>query len=280
MKKLLLALAVTSVLAACGKKEEAAPAAPAAPASAPAAAAPAPEVGPLKVAIDPTYEPFTFKSADGTPTGFDVDVANALCEQIKRKCEFVEQVWDSMIPGLNAKKYDVIISSMSATDERKKEIDFTDKYYQTPSRIVLKKGTKFTDLASLKGKKIGVLKGSTQEKYAMDNLKPVGVVVNSYEAQDQVYLDIKSGRLDGTVADFLEVTGGFLSKPEGAKYEFVGPVLSDVKYFAGAAVALRKGEDKLKGELNEAIKTIRSNGTYKTLNDKYFAKYSIDVYGE
>ena len=280
MKKLLLALAATSVLAACGKKEEAAPAAPAAPASAPVAAAPAPEVGPLKVAIDPTYEPFTFKSADGQPTGFDVDVANALCEQIKRKCEFVEQVWDSMIPGLNAKKYDVIISSMSATDERKQEIDFTDKYYQTPSRIVLKKGTKFTDLASLKGKKIGVLKGSTQEKYAMDNLKPVGVVINSYEAQDQVYLDIKSGRIDGTVADFLEVTGGFLSKPEGAKYEFIGPVLSDVKYFAGAAVALRKGEDQLKGELNEAIKTIRANGTYKTLNDKYFAKYNIDVYGE
>jgi arginine/ornithine transport system substrate-binding protein len=280
MKKLLLALAVTSVFAACGTKEEAAPAAPAAPASAPAAAAPAPEAAVLKVAIDPTYEPFTFKSADGKPTGFDVDVANALCDQIKRKCEFVEQVWDSMIPGLNAKKYDVIISSMSATDERKLEIDFSDKYYQTPSRIVLKKGTKFTDLASLKGKKIGVLKGSTQEKYAVDNLKPVGVVVNSYEAQDQVYLDIKSGRLDGTVADFLEVTGGFLSKPEGAKYEFVGPVLSDVKYFAGAAVALRKGEDKLKGELNEAIKTIRTNGTYKTLNDKYFAKYNIDVYGE
>jgi arginine/ornithine transport system substrate-binding protein len=209
-----------------------------------------------------------------------VDIANALCEQIKRKCVFVEQVWDSMIPGLNAKKYDVIISSMSATEERKLEIDFTDKYYQTPSRVVLRKGTKFTDAASIKGKKIGVLKGSTQEKYAMDNLKPAGVIVNSYEAQDQVYLDIKSGRLDGTVADFLEVTGGFLSKPEGAKYELVGPVLSDVKYFAGAAVALRKGEDQLKGELNDAIKAILSNGTYKTLNDKYFAKYNINVYGE
>jgi arginine/ornithine transport system substrate-binding protein len=279
MKKLLLALAVTSLLAACGKKEEA-PAPVAAAPAAPVAAAPAPEVGPLKVAIDPTYEPFTFKTADGQPTGFDVDIANALCEQIKRKCEFVEQVWDGMIPGLNAKKYDVIISSMSATDERKLEIDFTDKYYQTPSRVVLKKGTKFTDAASIKGKKIGVLKGSTQEKYAMDNLKPAGVVVSSYEAQDQVYLDIKSGRLDGTVADFLEVTGGFLSKPEGAKYELVGPVLSDVKYFAGAAVALRKGEDTLKGELNEAIKAIRTNGTYKTINDKYFAKYNIDVYGE
>ncbi|MDT7515648.1 ABC transporter substrate-binding protein [Rhodoferax mekongensis] len=281
MKKLLLALAVTSVLAACGKKEEAAPAAPAAPASAPAAAAPAPEAGPLKVAIDPTYEPFTFKSADGQPTGFDVDIANALCEQIKRKCEFVEQVWDSMIPGLNAKKYDVIISSMSITDDRLKEVDFTDKYYNTPSRLVLKKGTKFTDAASIKGKKIGVLKGSTQEKYALGDLKPAGVIVNSYEAQDQVYLDIKSGRLDGTVADYMEVTGGFLSKPEGAKYELVGPDLKQPQYFGyGAGIALRKGEDKLKGELNEAIKAIRSNGTYKTLNDKYFAKYNIDVYGE
>jgi arginine/ornithine transport system substrate-binding protein len=272
MKKMLLTLAAVSVLAACGKKEEPVAVAP--------AAVPAPEAAVLKVAIDPTYEPFTFKTADGKPTGFDVDIANALCEQIKRKCEFVEQVWDSMIPGLNAKKYDVIISSMSATDERKLEIDFTDKYYQTPSRIVLKKGTKFTDASSIKGKKIGVLKGSTQEKYALDNLKPAGVVVNSYEAQDQVYLDIKSGRLDGTVADYLEVTGGFLSKPEGAKFELVGPVLSDVKYFAGAAVALRKGEDKLKSELNDAIKAIRGNGTYKTINDKYFAKYNIDVYGE
>ena len=281
MKKLLLALAATSVLAACGKKEEAAPAAPAAPASAPVAAAPAPEAGPLKVAIDPTYEPFTFKSADGQPTGFDVDIANALCEQIKRNCEFVEQVWDSMIPGLNAKKYDVIISSMSITDDRMKEVDFTDKYYNTPSRIVLKKGVKFTDAASIKGKKIGVLKGSTQEKYALGDLKPAGVIVNSYEAQDQVYLDIKSGRLDGTVADYMEVTGGFLSKPEGAKYELVGPDLKMPQYFGyGAGIALRKGEDKLKGELNDAIKAIRTNGTYKTLNDKYFAKYNIDVYGE
>ena len=82
----------------------------------------------LKVAIDPTYEPFTYKTADGKPTGFDVDIAEALCAQIKRKCVFVEQVWDSMIPGLQARKYDVIISSMSMTDERRRVVDFTDKY--------------------------------------------------------------------------------------------------------------------------------------------------------
>jgi len=281
MKKLLLALAITSMLAACGKKEEPAPAAVAPPAAAPVAAAPAPEAAELKVAIDPTYEPFTFKTADGKPTGFDVEIASALCEQVKRKCVFVEQVWDSMIPGLNAKKYDVIISSMSITDERMKEVDFTDKYYNTPSRIVLKKTVKFIDAASIKGKKIGVLKGSTQEKYAMGDLKPAGVVVNSYEAQDQVYLDIKSGRLDGTVADFMEVTGGFLSKPEGANYQLVGPDLKMPQYFGyGAGIALRKGEDKLKADLNAGIKAIRANGSYKTIADKYFSKYNIDVYGE
>lgn len=232
----------------------------------------------LKVAIDPTYEPFTFKTADGQPTGFDVDIANALCEQIKRKCVFVEQVWDSMIPGLMAKKYDVIISSMSITADRLKAIDFTNKYYNTPSRVVVKKDVKFTGPASIKGKKIGVLKGSTQEKYAMGELKTAGVEVIPYEAQDQVYLDIRSGRLDGTVADFMEVTGGFLSKPEGAEYTLVGPELFIEKYFGiGAGIGLRKGQAALKGELNAAIKTIRGNGVYTKINDKYF---KFDVYGK
>lgn len=87
-----------------------------------------------------------------------------MCNEIKRKCVFVEQVWDSMIPGLQARKYDVIVSSLSITDERKRVIDFSDRYYKTPSAIVVKKGTEYTGPASLKGKRIGVLKGSTQEK--------------------------------------------------------------------------------------------------------------------
>ncbi len=231
----------------------------------------------LKVAIDPTYEPFTFKK-DGKPAGFDVDIANALCEQIKRKCVFVEQPWDGMIPGLMARKYEVIISSMSITEDRQKQIDFTDKYYNTPSRVVTRKEVKYTGPASIKGKKIGVLKASTQEKYAMGELKPAGVDVVAYEAQDQVYLDIKAGRLDGTVADHVEVTGGFLSKPEGKDYELKGEDLFIPKYFGiGAGIGLRKGQDALKAELNAAIKAIRANGSYKSINDRYF---KFDVYGK
>jgi arginine/ornithine transport system substrate-binding protein len=232
----------------------------------------------LRIGIDPTYEPFTFKTSEGRPTGFDVDIANALCEQIKRKCVFVEQAWDGMIPGLLAKKYDVIISSMSITEGRMKHVDFTDKYYNTPSKIVLKKDIKFSGIDSIKGKKVGVLKASTQEKYALGELKTKGVEVVSYDAQDQVYLDIKAGRLDGTVADALEVHGGFLSKPGGENYQFVGDELYIAKYFGvGAGVALQKGQSALKGELNAAINSIRSNGKYKAINDKYFR---FDVYGK
>lgn len=276
MKHLFLSLGIIAAvsLTACGKSEAPAPAPAPATSQAPAPAA-LPE---LRVAIDPTYEPFTFKTADGKPTGFDVDIAEAICNEIKHQCVYVEQVWDSMIPGLQAKKYDVIVSSMSITDERKQVVDFSAKYYNTPSRIVVKSDTPFTDLTSLKGKNIGVLKGSTQEKYAMGELKPAGVNVIPYEAQDQVYLDVRSGRLDGTVADTVEVTGGFLSKPEGAGYGFVGPVLSDVKYFGyGVGVAMRKGEDQLREQINTAIKAIRANGVYDTVSKKYF---DFDVYGQ
>jgi arginine/ornithine transport system substrate-binding protein len=231
----------------------------------------------LRVAIDPTYEPFTFKQG-GKPTGFDVDIANALCEQIRRKCVFVEQGWDSMIPGLMARKYDVIISSMSITEDRQKQIDFSEKYYNTPSRIVARKEVKYTGAASLKGKRIGVLKASTQEKYAVGELKPIGVDVVAYEAQDQVYMDIRAGRLDGTVADHVEATGGFLNKPGGQDFELKGEDLFIPKYFGtGAGIGLRKGQDALKNELNAAIRAIRANGVYKKINDRYF---SFDVYGK
>lgn len=269
MKNILLTLglAATVALVGCGKKEEA-PATAAATSSTPV----------LRVAIDPTYEPFTFKTADGKPAGFDVDIAEAICAEIQRRCVYVEQVWDSMIPGLQAQQYDVIISSMSITEERQQVIDFSDKYYSTPSRIVVKEGTPFETLESLKGLRIGVLKGSTQERYAVGELRPLGVNVIPYEAQDQVYLDIRSGRLDGTVADMVEVTGGFLSKPEGQGYTFVGPLLNDEKYFGiGMGVAMRKGQDELKQQINQAIQTIRANGTYQTISAKYF---DFDVYGD
>ena len=171
----------------------------------------------LKVAIDATYEPFTFKTSDGKPTGFDVDIASALCEQIKRKCVFVEQAWDGMIPGLMAKKYDVIISSMSITEERKAKVDFTNKYYASPVVLIAKTGSPLRpELASLKGRKVAVQRGTVSDNFATKYWAGKGVEIVRYAKQDEAYLDHKSGRVDATFADYWEAYGGFLTKPEGS----------------------------------------------------------------
>ena len=232
----------------------------------------------LRVGLNPAYEPFESKTATGEIVGFDVDIANALCEQIKRKCVFVESEWDSIIAGLQAKKFDVVISSMSITPERARVVDFTNRYYKTPSAIVVKKSVKYDGPTSLKGMKIGVLKASTQEKWALGELKPAGVTVVPYQSQNQVYLDIQAGRIDGTVADKVEVNGGFLRKPEGKDYGYAGPDQYDVKYYGeGIGIALRKGQGDLKKQLNDAIDTIRANGTYDKIAKKYF---DFDPYGK
>lgn len=286
MKHLFLTLSMigAATLVGCGKTEAPAPAA--APAPAPTAEAPAPAPASqwpeLRVAIDPTYKPFTYKTDSGEPAGFDVDVAKALCDELKSKCVFVEQAWDGMIPGLLAKKYDAIISSMSITEERKQSVDFTGKYYNTPSCVVVKTALNLgADAAGFKGKKLGVLKASTQEKYAMGELKPAGATVVPYDAQDQVYLDIKSGRLDGTVADVVEVQGGFLSTPDGKDYSCAGgriPVEFDAKYFgAGAGVAIRKEDTALRDALDAGIKAIRDNGKWKELSEKHVP--GVDIWG-
>lgn len=276
------ALGLAVVLAACGKKEEAP--APAATDAASAAAAPGkwPE---LRIAIDPSYKPFTFKTEAGEPTGFDVGIAKALCTEIKSKCTFVEQNWDGMIPGLLAKKYDAIISSMSITEERKKQIAFSGKYYNTPSCVVVKTEKNLDGSpAGFKGLKIGVLKGSTQENFAMGELKPAGVTIVPYDAQDQVYLDIASGRLDGTVADVVEVTNGFINAADGKgkAYSCAGgriPASFDAKYFGeGVGVALRNEDTELRDAFSNAITAIRGNGTWQKIADEFVP--GVDIWGQ
>jgi arginine/ornithine transport system substrate-binding protein len=231
----------------------------------------------LRVGVDAAYKPFTYKTEDGKLTGFDIDIANALCVQMKIKCTFVEQNWDGIIPALNARKFDAIISSMSITDDRRRAVEFTNKYYETPTRIVAKTGTPYAAPDSLKGKRVGVLKASVQEKYALAVLAPAGASVVGYDTQEQVYLDMKSGRLDATVADGVEAGEGFLKSADGQGFAFVGPELRDPKFFGyGAGIAVRKSDTELRDKLNEALKAIRANGVYKKLNDKYF---SFDVYG-
>ncbi len=233
----------------------------------------------LKVGIDPLFEPYGMKLPDGTLSGFDVDYARAICEELKRKCVHVEQAWAGIIPALMAKKFDVIISSMSITEARKKVVLFTDKYSSAINRMVAKRGSGIDgSTASLAGKKIGVGKGSTQETYAKKVYEAAGATVVAYASTQESYLDLVAGRVDAVISSALEVKKALLDKPEGKPFEYVGSVLDDPAIFGvGAGMAMRIEDTQLRDELNAAIKATRQNGAYKKVNDKYF---DFDTYGK
>ena len=231
----------------------------------------------IRVGVEGAYPPFSFVKPDGGLDGFDIEMARAIIDAAGAEIVMVTQDWDGMIPALLAKKYDCILASMSITEERKKKVDFTNKYYQAPAKFVAKKGA-FTDLSkeSLKGKKIGVQRSSTHDKYLTDNYGS-DVTIKRYGSQDEVYLDMTAGRIDLFVSNAVATSEGFLKKPEGKEYEFVGPDLTDPRWYGeGVGIACRKGDTALVEKLNAAIDTIRENGTYKKIQDRYF---DFNIYG-
>ncbi|MET0612271.1 ABC transporter substrate-binding protein [Pseudomonas caspiana] len=234
---------------------------------------------PLKIGIEAAYPPFASKAPDGSIVGFDYDIGNALCAEMKVKCTWVEQEFDGLIPALKVRKIDAILSSMSITEDRKKSVDFTDRYYSTQARLVMKEGTTISDsLDELKGKKIGVQRGTIHDTFAKKVFEPKGAEIKSYSSQNEIYLDIKAGRLDGTVADATLLQDGFLKTDSGKGYAFAGPAFTDPTYFGdGIGIAVRKGDKANVDRINAAIAAIRANGEYKKIQDKYF---DFDVYGK
>jgi arginine/ornithine transport system substrate-binding protein len=232
----------------------------------------------VRVGVEGAYPPFSFMTPDGKLDGFDIDIAKAVVKAMGAEIELVAQDWDGIIPALLAKKYDAIIASMSITEERKKKVAFSNKYYNTPAKFVCKKGAmKEFSTAAIKGKKIGVQRATIHDKYLTDNYGK-DVDIKRYGTQDEAYLDLTAGRLDMLLADSVALDSGFLKKPEGKDYQFIGPDLTDEKWFGvGAGIACRKDSADLVMKLNEAIAKIRADGTYKKIQDKYF---DFNVYGE
>jgi arginine/ornithine transport system substrate-binding protein len=229
----------------------------------------------LRLGVEGAYPPFSEMGADGKLKGFDIDIANALCEQMKVQCTFVQAEFDAMIPALRAKKFDAIVASMSITPERQKAVDFSDPYYQTPARVVVRADKAF-DITpeGLKGKKIGVQRTTIHDRFATATFKTAQIV--RYAKQDEVFLDLVNGRLDATLADSIAAEQGFLNTPAGKPFVFRGPDYTDPAFFGtGAGIAMRKGDQALQGRINAALAAIIANGTYKKINDKYF---KFDIY--
>ncbi|PMG64963.1 ABC transporter substrate-binding protein [Vibrio lentus] len=230
----------------------------------------------VRFGIEGAYPPFSWTEADGSLKGFDVDMANALCTEMQVKCKIVAQDWDGIIPSLLARKYDAIIAAMSITEERKKKIDFTGKYALIPNKFIAKKGAglNFDDLS---GQKIAVQRATTHDKYLTDNYGDTVEIVR-YGSFDEAYLDLANGRVAAVLGDASALEEGVLNKEGGEDYEFVGPSLTDPKWFGdGFGIALRKQDKDLTKQLDAAILSLREKGIYQDIAAKYF---NYDVYGQ
>ncbi|MCG5076786.1 ABC transporter substrate-binding protein [Paraburkholderia tagetis] len=233
----------------------------------------------IRFGVDPSYPPLESKAPDGSLKGFDIDLGNAICATLHRKCVWVEQSFDGMIPALKARKFDAILSAMYATDARRQQIDFTNRIYNGPSALVARAGSKLRPNAeALKGMRVGVVQGSTQEAYARAEWAPHGVQVMTYQTQDQVYQDLTGGRIDAAFQGAVPADYGFLRTPLGKGYAMAGDIVKDRRITGdGVAIGVRKGDAALESSINGAIGMMRKNGTYQQIASKYF---QFDIYGD
>ena len=229
------------------------------------------------IGTEGAYPPFNYVDTDGKLKGFDVEIALALCEEMKVECEIVAQDWDGMIPALLAGKFDGIIASMSITDERKKVIDFSEKYYNTPPAIAVPKDSDLKSVAAadLAGKTVGVQVSTMHADYVEKVL--TDSEIKTYPTADEYKLDLENGRLDAVNDDSI-VLGEWLKTEAGACCKLLGMVKSVPEIHGiGAGVGVRKEDTDLRDMFSAAIKAIRANGKYAEINKKYF---DFDVYGE
>ncbi|MFZ3155113.1 ABC transporter substrate-binding protein [Pseudomonas sp.] len=219
----------------------------------------------LKIGTEGAYPPFNLIDANGQVGGFDVEIAQALCAKMQAECEVVTSDWDGIIPALNARKFDFLAASMSITDERKQAVDFTEAYYTNKLQFIAPKSAGFnTDKASLQGKVIGAQRATIAGTWLEDNLDGV-VEIKLYDTQENAYLDLTSGRLDGVLADKF-VNWQWLKSAAGQGFEFKGePVFDNDRI----GIAVRKN-DPLRDRLNLALAAIIADGTYARINQKYF----------
>lgn len=226
----------------------------------------------IRIGTEGAYPPFNYFDSNRELQGFDIDIAKAICEELKAECVFESTDWDGIIPGLLANKYDAIFASMSATDERRQTIDFSRVYYGAPSSFFALKETELTDNSpeALAGLEIGAQSGTIQAQYLEDNYP--NSTVRVYPTQDEVYRDLISKRIAALFVD--KIPGMEWAKTEaGACCDTLG---EDVSLGEGIAAGVRKEDTELRDKISAAIEALKANGKYDEINAKYF-DYSIWV---
>lgn len=235
----------------------------------------APALADLKIGIaaEP-YPPFASQDATGKWVGWEIDFADALCAEVKEKCEIVATAWDGIIPALTGKQIDVIVASMLITQKRKEVIDFTQFYYDTPPAIIgPKNGDKDISPDHMKGKVLGVQVSTGHERYATKYLVPSGIELKTYSTQDEANNDLAAGRLDYVLANSSALYD-FLDTQQGKDCCELKSLVEKPKddpgiYGEGVGAGVRKEDTALKDKINAAIAELAKQKKFTEITKNY-----------
>jgi len=247
---------------------------PAKPAPAPARPAGKPVFPPpafkITVATEAAYPPFNYLDRKGMPAGFEMELAQEACQRIKAECEFAAFKWDDLIPGLIDKKFDIIMSSLEVTSERRKRMGLSRRYYLSPGAFIAAKGAPFDGPPSLlRNKRIGVQRDSTHADWADKSFRR-SAQLKRYNTVAEALAALASDEVDAVFGDKTQLWL-WSQKPEGKCCELVGQDIKDNQTLGiGVAAGLRKEDAKLRDALNKAFAEMIGDGTYKKINEKYF----------
>lgn len=227
----------------------------------------------LIFATEATYPPFESIAADGKIQGFDIDVLNAVCQHLRIQCEYVNQPWDSLIPGLKMGKFDAIFGALNITPERLKQIHFSEPYYYPQAAfVVIKDGTNMTNAETTKQKVIGVQGGTTYAAYLAKNYAAHNQI-KSYNSIQEALLDLKSGRIDAVFGESPVMQYWLQNNNSDNRYILQSISSHDKDYFGGGvAIGISKNQDELVTSVDQAIEAMRKDGSLEKIQDKYFKK--------
>ncbi|MEY4753444.1 MAG: hypothetical protein RJA44_1119 [Pseudomonadota bacterium] len=249
-------------LVACGKKEEAAPAA----AAASAAASVAPPAKVYMVGTDAAYAPFESQNDKGEIVGFSVDLLTAVAAKGGFEIKFVNTPWEGIFNSLAQGDRDLLISSITITDERKQTMDFSSPYFDAVQLIAVKEGSKVAKFDDLKKLKVGVQTGTTGDEVTTKLLGKNSTNVKRFESTPLALKELESGGVDAVVAD-NGVVIHYVANNTGAKFKTVADTSFTPEQYG---IAVKKGNAELLEKINKGLAAIKADGSYEQIYAKTF----------
>ena len=214
---------------------------------------------------DTSFVPFEFKE-DGEYVGFDIDLINAIADEVGFKVDYKTTNFDGIIPGLQTGSFDIALAGIGITEDRAKKIDYSDPYYESGLAIgVAVDNEDINSIEDLEGKVIATRLGSTSSNYIEENIE--GAEANQYEQLDQAYLAVENGSADAILYDAPNVAYYIQTKGEDS-LKVVGDLYAAENY----GIAFSKDQDALVEEVNKALETIKENGKYDEIYEKWFGE--------